>query len=331
MELAAALHHSLDVGPGTHAGLRAQKSASSGEVEAHETHSALRGPKQPPPGERPGILLEPLPQRSDRSRRHFSGDTHPTPGLPVLAGAAGEVVDSSALAFLTRAALEERRKEEKKVEMKGKEAQKVKQEELLAWERVATRELDTPSLDPVRAPLGPGERHCYGAPEAAGPPQLGPICSHHRALQEEEEEEEEKVEKGTFLLLLLMTSLTILSSLSSAGFWFLPESTGLSDLWEMTFSTALCIWQSLVWLLGLPGEYNTWIIWEMTSGYAVFSSLLGSTVDTYFPQFTEALVLGSCDQFSSCSLCSRIQRVAWFDRGYKFCVSLRRFSCFFFT
>ena len=29
MELAAALHHSRDVGPGTHAGLRAQKAASS--------------------------------------------------------------------------------------------------------------------------------------------------------------------------------------------------------------------------------------------------------------------------------------------------------------
>ena len=39
--------------------------------------------------------------------------------------------------------------------------------------------------------------------------------------------------------------------------------------------------------LGLPEEYNTWINWEMTSGYAVFGSLLGSTVDTYFRQFTE--------------------------------------------
>ena len=59
------------------------------------THTTRRG------------AAEPLPQRSDRSRRHFSGDTHPTTGLPVLAGASGEVVDSSALAFLTRAALEE--------------------------------------------------------------------------------------------------------------------------------------------------------------------------------------------------------------------------------
>ena len=99
-------------------------------------------------GERPGILPEPLPQRGDRSRRHFSGEAHLTLGLPLLAGASGELVDTFALAFLTRAALEERRKEEKKAEMKEKEAQKVKREELLARERVATRELDTLLLTP---------------------------------------------------------------------------------------------------------------------------------------------------------------------------------------
>ena len=42
MELAAALHHSRDVGPGTHVGLRAQKTASSGV-------------------RRPGVLMEPEP------------------------------------------------------------------------------------------------------------------------------------------------------------------------------------------------------------------------------------------------------------------------------
>ena len=41
------------------------------------------------------------------------------------------------------------------------------------------------------------------------------------------------------------------------------------------------------------------------------SALLGPTVDTCFYQFTEAFVLGSCDRFSSCSLCYRIQRTAW--------------------
>ena len=41
----------------------AQKAASSGEVEAHETHSALRGPKQPPPGVCPAVSLTRGPQR----------------------------------------------------------------------------------------------------------------------------------------------------------------------------------------------------------------------------------------------------------------------------
>ena len=78
-----------------------------------------RAQKTPPPGARPGILAEPGPQRSDRSRRHLSGDAHPTLGLPVLAGESGEVVDVSTLAFLTRAVLEEKRKAE--VEKAAKE------------------------------------------------------------------------------------------------------------------------------------------------------------------------------------------------------------------
>ena len=126
MELAAALHHSRDVGPGTHAGLRAQKAAGSGEVEAHETHSALRGPKQPPSRERPGLPPEPRPQRSDRTMRRSSGDNLPTLALPVLAGSAGEVVDSSSLRFLTASALKARREEEEEKE-KEKEAAKRKE------------------------------------------------------------------------------------------------------------------------------------------------------------------------------------------------------------
>ena len=55
--------------------------------------------------------------------------------------------------------------------------------------------------------------------------------------------------------------------------------------------------------LGFPEEYNMWNFRETTSGFmSVFSSLLGLTVDTYVCQYMEALVLGSCDRFSSCSL-----------------------------
>ena len=60
------------------------------------------------------------PQRSDRSRRHSSGECLPTLGLPVLAGASGEQVDAFTLRYLLAHAIEmrkvleeqERRKEE---------------------------------------------------------------------------------------------------------------------------------------------------------------------------------------------------------------------------
>ena len=217
MALAERLHHSANVTDLKH-------------KEEVEQHDAPRGQYTPPPGVRPGILPEPWPQRCDRSRRHF----------------AGEVIDSSALAFLTRAALEERRKEEKKVEMKEKEAQKVKQEELRARERVATRELDTLLLTPFV---------CRSDQENDRVVELQKLLdrlSRDRfalitAPSKRKKKKEEKDEKGTFLLLLFMTSLMILSSLSSAGAWVLPESTELSDLWEMTFSTAPSILQSFVW------------------------------------------------------------------------------------
>ena len=80
-----------------------------------------------------GILAEPAPQRRDRSLRHCSGDTHPTLGLPVLAGESGEVVDDSTLAFLTWAVLEEKRKAE--VEKAAKE--KVKEERMRRLRREA--------------------------------------------------------------------------------------------------------------------------------------------------------------------------------------------------
>ena len=139
MTLAEMTHHTAPRGP---------KLARVGEEVVHNPHEARRGLKSPPPGGRPGILPEPLPQRSDRSWRHFSGDGLPQLAMPSLASAASESVDSATLAFLTRAALEERRKEEKKVEMKEKEAQKVKQVELRARVSAATRELDTLLLVP---------------------------------------------------------------------------------------------------------------------------------------------------------------------------------------
>ena len=151
MELAAALHHSRDVGPGTHAGLRAQKAASSGEVEAHETHSALRGPKQPPPGSRPGILAEPGPQRSDRSLRHSSSGA---PSLALVSLAGGDAPDDATVTFLLSAALtmkkeeeeEERRKREEELradEKKKLEARERKRAKALkGWDEEALWQLN---------------------------------------------------------------------------------------------------------------------------------------------------------------------------------------------
>ena len=103
MALAAALHHSAGpwekkVEMQQNAALRGQTTGTRAREEVViATHDALRGQKHTTP---PGRL------------RRSAGDTHPTLGLPVLAGASAEVVDASTLAFLTRAVLEEKRKDE---------------------------------------------------------------------------------------------------------------------------------------------------------------------------------------------------------------------------
>ena len=123
MALAETLHHSAQKVMEEHTALRGPKKASAGEEVVNELHYALREPTTPPPGERLGCLVDPGLQRSDRTVRRSAGDGLPTLGLPVLAGASGEAVDDSTLAFLTRVTLEERRKDE--VE-KAKEKEKQK-------------------------------------------------------------------------------------------------------------------------------------------------------------------------------------------------------------
>ena len=102
--VATAGHHSF--GPTASAAPRDQTTGTSAVEEVvNSTHDAPRGQNTPPPGVRLCILAEPGPQRSDRSRRHPSGDGMPTLALPSLAGSAGEAVDGVALAFLTSRAL----------------------------------------------------------------------------------------------------------------------------------------------------------------------------------------------------------------------------------
>ena len=85
----------------THHASKGQMRARAREEVEHATHTGLRAQKTPPPGERPGLPLEPGPQRSDRTVRRSSGDSLPTLALPVLAGSAGEAVDGAALRRLS--------------------------------------------------------------------------------------------------------------------------------------------------------------------------------------------------------------------------------------
>ena len=114
MVLATVTHHSFQVGT-AHDGLRAQKTVTSTrEVEERVPHAGLRAQTAPPPGVRPGLPLEPGPQRSDRTVRHSSGDSLPQLAMPSLAGAAGEAVDSATLAFLLSQSLAAKEHEEQK-------------------------------------------------------------------------------------------------------------------------------------------------------------------------------------------------------------------------
>ena len=105
MALAAALHHSA--GPKEKVELQqnaAQRGQMTGararEGEVHEKNDAPRRQNAPHLGERPGILVEPGPQRSDRSLWHSSGDGLTLLTTPSLASSVSEAVDASALAFL---------------------------------------------------------------------------------------------------------------------------------------------------------------------------------------------------------------------------------------
>ena len=69
-----------------------------------------RAQKRPPPGERPGILAELGPQRSDRSLRRSARPL----ALPVLAEVSGDALDASTVRYLSAAAhLAQRRQRQK--------------------------------------------------------------------------------------------------------------------------------------------------------------------------------------------------------------------------
>ena len=109
-ELAVALHHSRDVGPGTHVGPRAQKTASSGGV-------------------RPGVLQDPVPQLV------VEHAACPCSGAPLLAipclGGGADGVDVTTTRFLLKKAFL-RKKEEEEEEKRKEVVLQRKRDELLA-------------------------------------------------------------------------------------------------------------------------------------------------------------------------------------------------------
>ena len=106
INLAEMTHHTAPRGP---------KMARAGKEVVRDAHDALRGQKTPPPGVRPGSLVDPA-QRSDRSLRRSAGNSLPTLALSSLAGSAGEEMDYPTLSFLTQSVLKTREEEEKKVQ-----------------------------------------------------------------------------------------------------------------------------------------------------------------------------------------------------------------------
>ena len=101
-----------------------------------DAHVALRGQKTPPPGVRPGSLVDPGPQRSDRTVRRSSGKD-PLLVVASLADASADGVDAATLSFLTASALEARRKEEEEEERKAVET--ARRAALSAWQLRHTR------------------------------------------------------------------------------------------------------------------------------------------------------------------------------------------------
>ena len=107
-----------------------------------------------------------------------------------------------------------------------------------------------------------------------------PLRGAQEEQGEEEEEEEEEMNVAVSVQLLLMTSFTILSShfLCSVSGCCLTSSglLGCGDIWMVSFfwwySTAPCIWQSLVRRCLCLRSTSCGLFWEMTSAWTPYSA-----------------------------------------------------------
>ena len=75
--------------------------------------------------------------------------------------------------------------------------------------------------------------------------------------------------------------------------WVLPVQLRLVRQWIHVWRCLVCFCGALYLaatrlMLVLPEEHRHCFFWETTSGFFLYSTLLGSTVDTYFCQSTEA-------------------------------------------
>ena len=121
--LATVSHHSYPKVDTAHDGLRALRTVTSTrEGVEHEKHVGLRAQKPPLPGVRPGSLLDPGPQRSDRTVRHSAGEV---PLLVVASLAGGDEIDATTVSFLLRENLMLQKIKEEEKERKWREQRKV--------------------------------------------------------------------------------------------------------------------------------------------------------------------------------------------------------------
>ena len=98
---------------------------STREGVEHEKHVGLRAQKPPLPGVRPGSLLDPGPQRSDRTVRHSAGEA---PLLVVASLAGGDEVDATTVSFLLRENLKLQKEEEEEEEERRRKREEAQHE-----------------------------------------------------------------------------------------------------------------------------------------------------------------------------------------------------------
>ena len=117
MTLTEALHHSA--GPSTKKVVERREKHE--EVE-FETHAALRGHNPPPPGSRPGVLLDHKPPWVDAVTVGYVAGGAPLMGVPSLADSSAEAIDGRTLRFLLKQNLA-RKEEEEEMRRKLEEAE----------------------------------------------------------------------------------------------------------------------------------------------------------------------------------------------------------------